>query len=62
GTHEPSELEKADPFYSPKYHGPIDTTRRLDPLTPEFQSIVNELCAPVMERCGYLPDGGVERW
>lgn len=62
GAHDPSELEKADPFYSPKYHRPIDTTRRLDPLAPEFQLIANELCAPIMERCGYNPDGSVESW
>jgi hypothetical protein len=62
GAHEPSEQEKADPFYSPKYHSPIDTARRLDPLAPEFQRIVNDLCGPIMERCGYQPDGGVDRW
>ena len=62
GAHQPSEREKADPFYSPKYHGKIDTSRRLDPLAPEFRKIVNDLCGPLMERCGYHPDGRVERW
>ncbi len=62
GAHKATEAEKADPFYSPKYHGPIDTTRRLDPLSPEFRQIVNRICAPLMERCGYLPDGTVEVW
>ena len=62
GAHQPSEQEKADPFYSPKYHKPIDTSRRLDPLSAEFQQIVNDLCGPLMERCGYHPDGRVESW
>lgn len=61
-AHEPSELEKADPFYSPKYHRPIDTSRRLDPLNPEFQRIVNSVCAPLMERCGYHFDGTMTAW
>jgi len=60
--HVATEEEKADPFYSPKYHGRIDTTRRFDPLVPVFQTIVNDICAPIMERCGYLPDGTVETW
>lgn len=62
GAHTASETEKADPFYSPKYHGPIDTSRRLATLKPEFQEIVNEICAPLMQRCGYRPDGEVDRW
>lgn len=62
GSYVPTEQQKADPFYSPKYHGAIDTTRRLDPLSPEFQAIVNNYCAPLMERCGYNPDGTVESW
>lgn len=62
GAHQPSEAERADPFYSPKYHQPIDTSRRLEPLAPEFQDIVNTLCAPLMERCGYHPNGDVDRW
>lgn len=62
GAHTPDESEKADPFFSPKYHRPIDTSRRLDPLSPQFARITNEICAPLMERCGYHPDGGVEAW
>lgn len=62
GAHQATEEEKADPFYSPKYHGPLDTTRRFEPLTPQFAQIVNELCGPLMERCGYHPDGSVEPW
>ena len=62
GAHKATEEEKADPFYSPKYHGPIDTTRRFEPLAPHFQAIVNRVCAPIMERCGYFPDGTVEKW
>lgn len=62
GAHEPSELEKADPFYSPKYHRGIDTSRRLDPLKAEFQAIVNSVCAPLMERCGYNSDGTMAVW
>jgi len=62
GSHQPSEQEKADPFYSPKYHGPIDTIRRLDALVPEFRQVIEALCAPLMQRCGYNNDGSVERW
>jgi hypothetical protein len=62
GSHELTEQEKADPFFSPKYHGPIDTTRRLDPLDPAFQQIVIRVCGQLMERCGYHADGSVEPW
>ncbi len=62
GAHQPSEAERGDPFYSPKYHGPIDTSRRLEPLALPFQQIVNSICAPLMERCGYHPDGSVDHW
>lgn len=62
GKHEPSEKERANPFFSPKYHGAIDTSRRFEPLDPQFQKIVNEICAPLMERCGYKSDGSVEAW
>jgi hypothetical protein len=62
GSYQPSERERADPFYSPKYHQKLDTTRRLDPLAPAFQEIVNGVCAPLMERCGYRPDGTVDPW
>ncbi|MBL4919344.1 sulfotransferase family protein [Szabonella alba] len=62
GKHVPSEAEKADPFFSPKYHRPINTERRFDRLKPEFQSIVNEVCLPLMESSGYLKNGDVEAW
>ena len=62
GRHVPTEAERADPFFSPKYHSPIDTARRFDPLAPELQKLVNGICAPLMDRCGYQPDGEVAPW
>ncbi|MFN4128552.1 MAG: sulfotransferase [Paracoccaceae bacterium] len=61
-AHIPTEAEKADPFFSPKYHRPIDTTRRFDGLSPRFQEIVNHVCSSVMKSCGYFPDGSLEKW
>ncbi|GEM_PF-1626223 len=62
GSQTPSEAGKANPFFSPKYHRPIDTTRRLGPLPPKFQAVVNDICANVMQSCGYFPDGTLEKW
>lgn len=56
------ELSVKNPFHSPKYHRPIDTTRRLDPIGAPFRDIANQICAPLMVRCGYRPDGGVDTW
>jgi hypothetical protein len=34
----------------------------LDPLKKDFQTIVNSVCAPLMERCGYNSDGTIAVW
>jgi hypothetical protein len=49
-------------FFSPKYQRPLDTSRRLDPLTAQFGDIADLICAPLMPRYGYLPGGRVESW
>jgi len=56
----PSAKAQADPWFSPKYHSGIDTSRRLSPLAPDIRDVVNEACAPMMESFGYLPDGSHE--
>ena len=61
GLREPDPSAR-DPFYSSKYHRPIDTTPRLDPLAGPFRDIANEICAPLMARYGYLPGGKAEAW
>lgn len=48
-----SENEAADPWFSPKYHKPINTANRLDPLAPQFRDIVSEVCSPLMARFGW---------
>ncbi|SLN70241.1 hypothetical protein ROG8370_03346 [Roseovarius gaetbuli] len=58
--HETTAEEQADPWYSPKYHGKIDLSSRLSPLSPHIREVVNEVCAPLMEEFGYLPDGSCE--
>lgn len=42
-----------DPWGSPKYNGPIDLEARLEPLAPEFATIVRRICAPIMQRFHY---------
>lgn len=59
-NHQPTAEEQADPWYSPKYHSAIDTTSRLSPLAPHIREVVNEVCGPMMEEYGYLPDGSYE--
>jgi hypothetical protein len=38
---------------SPKYYGPIDLERRLDPIPEDWKAQVRAICAPVMQRMGY---------
>lgn len=45
--------EAANPWFSPKYHRPINTENRLDPLAPEFRKVVAEVCGPLMARFGW---------
>lgn len=42
-----------DPWFSPKYHRPINTESRLDPLAQDFRAVVDRICAPMMDRFGY---------
>lgn len=51
--HEPTAAEQADPWFSPKYHRPIDTSSRLSPLDPARRARVDRACGPFMERFGY---------
>lgn len=53
-------IAQADPFYSPKYLRPLDTTRRFEPLDTKFQEVVNHHCQAIMELNGYNRDGTVE--
>lgn len=59
-NHQTTAAEQADPWYSPKYHGAIDTSSRLSPLAPHIRDVVNDICGPIMEEYGYLPDGSHE--
>lgn len=45
-----------DPWYSPKYHRAIDLSNRLSPLEARYRAVVDECCAPLMERFGYNSD------
>lgn len=42
-----------NPWFSPKYHGEIDLSPRLSPLTERFRNIANSICAPIMEKFDY---------
>ena len=42
-----------DPWFSPKYHGAIDLSRRLPPLGQTYRDVVNGVCAPLMKRFDY---------
>ncbi|MEQ9692882.1 sulfotransferase [Shimia sp. SDUM112013] len=46
----------SNPWYSPKYHGPINTKSRLSPLEEKYRKVVREVCAPMMERFNYTND------
>jgi len=59
-VHLPTTEELADPWYSPKYHQPIDLAGRLSPLAPEIAARVNEICASLMNEYGYNPDGSTD--
>lgn len=48
-----NESAASNPWFSPKYHRPIDTENRLDPLAPEFRAVVAEVCGPLMQRFGW---------
>lgn len=48
-----NENASANPWFSPKYHRPIDTENRLDPLAPQFRAAVSEVCGPLMTRFGW---------
>jgi hypothetical protein len=52
-SHIPSPEEQADPWYSPKYHKPINTENRLPPLANPYKNIVAEICKPLMITFGY---------
>ncbi|MFC7704771.1 sulfotransferase family protein [Plastorhodobacter daqingensis] len=41
------------PWTSPKYHSPIDTRSRFEPLADQWCAIVDEICGPMMDRFGY---------
>ena len=42
-----------NPWFSPKYHQPINTESRLDPLAEEFRPPVRDVCAKLIGRFGY---------
>lgn len=50
------ESVESDPWFSPKYHAPIDTKSRLSPLAPRFQAVVKDICGPLMQRFGYTDE------
>ena len=52
-----ADAASTDPWFSPKYHGAIDTKSRLDPLAPAYCRVVDRICAPLMERFGYERQG-----
>ncbi|TMM49359.1 sulfotransferase family protein [Sulfitobacter sabulilitoris] len=56
----PTPQEQADPWFSPKYHRPIDTQSRLSPLAPHIRDVVNDVCGPIMADYGYGPDGSFD--
>jgi hypothetical protein len=43
-----------NPWDSPKFRAPIQMDPRLSALDPAWQAIVRELCAPLMQRMGYV--------
>ena len=43
----------ANPWFSPKYHQPINTESRFEPLAEEFRGPVREVCAKLIDRFGY---------
>ena len=57
-AHTPAPGDLSDPWYSPKYHSPINTKSRLSPLHPHICQTVNDICEPLMTRFGYSPYGG----
>lgn len=52
----PAKKDDSNPWFSPKYHAPIDTKSRLSPLAPAYRQVVREICAPLMERFGYTDE------
>lgn len=48
-----NEAAAANPWFSPKYHRPINTENRLDPLAPEFKAAIADICKPLMTRFGW---------
>ena len=42
-----------NPWFTPKYHQPIDLAPRLGDLAPELAAATREICNPLMERFGY---------
>lgn len=52
-----SAAASADPWFSPKYHQPIDLQSRLSPLAPHIRDVVNDVCGTFMVDYGYNPDG-----
>jgi len=42
-----------DPWFSPKYHGEIDLTPRLSPLSEPYRKVANSICGPIMEKFDY---------
>lgn len=48
-----TENAPVNPWFSPKYHRPIDTESRLDRLAPLFRAEVTEVCEPLMKRFGW---------
>lgn len=47
------EKAQTDPWFSPKYHSPINTERRLSPLADEYAEVVNRICGKLIERFEY---------
>ena len=52
----PTEAGAENPWFSPKYHNPINTESRLDPLDNAFRTVVDRICAPMMARFGYAQE------
>ena len=52
----PSKITGSYPWFSPKYHQPIDTKSRLSPLAPEFRAIVKDIYGPLMDRFNYTDE------
>ncbi|WP_373504119.1 sulfotransferase [Aestuariivirga sp.] len=53
GTGVKEERAKSDPWFSPKYHSPINIERRLSPLADRYAKVVERICGKLIERFDY---------